>query len=76
MVVLQMCILYLQKWMVINSQALLLKEELKVLHRGPKNIKWGSKVHQLFNYISRIAKCLLKMYWEKLAKDIGSLLIF
>ena len=57
MAALPMYILYLQKLMAINSQALLLKEELKDLHKGLKNIKWGSKVLQLFNYISRIVKC-------------------
>ena len=61
MVVLQMCIRYLQKWMEISSQALLWKEELKDLHRDRKNTRWVSKVLQLFNCISRIAKCRLKM---------------
>ena len=49
MVVLQMYILYLQKLMEINLRRLLLKEDLKDLHRDRKNIKWESKDHQLFN---------------------------
>ncbi len=68
MVALQMCIPYLQKLMVNNSPHLLLKEVLKDLHRGPKNIKWESKVLQPFNYISRIVRCLWKMYWAEIGK--------
>src|SRR5689334_3085267 len=68
--VLQMCIQYLQRWMETSLPPLLWKEGQKDLHRDLKSTKWESKVHRRFNYISRIAKCLLKTCWAKLAKDI------
>src|SRR5689334_21391712 len=74
--VLQMCIRYLQRWMEISLQRLLWNEEQKGLHRDLKSTKWESKAHRPFNYISRIAKCLLKMCWAKLAKDTKLLLTY
>ena len=68
MVVLQMYIRCLQKLTAINFLHLLLNEALKDLPRGRKNTKWVLKDHPLFNCISRIVKCRLKIYWVKSAK--------
>src|SRR4030095_184156 len=75
-VVLLMCIQYLRKSMEISLRHLLSKEEPKDLLRDRKNTKWGSRVHRLFNYISRIAEFLLKMCLAKLARDIRLLLTY
>src|SRR6476646_10648232 len=71
-----MYIRYLQKWMEINSQLLLSKEEPRVLHKDRKSTRWVSKALQQFSYISRIAKCLLRMCLGKLAKDTKLLLTY
>src|SRR6478672_1364297 len=75
-VVLPTCIQYLRKSMEISLQHLLSKEEPKDLLRDRRNTKWVSRVHRLSNYISRIAKCLLKMCLAKLARGIRLLLIY
>src|SRR6201987_684154 len=72
----QIFILYSPRLMEKSSVLLLLKEDLKDLRRVRKSIKWELRDLPRFNFISRIAKFLLKICWAKPVKATSLLLTY